>query len=50
MHNQGVSLSMIKVLCSKSSITADTAFRKDLTLQGCAKYHHTLDQPRKARK
>src|SRR3954467_4712834 len=24
-------------LCSKSSITADTAFRKDLTLQGCTK-------------
>src|SRR4051812_40606637 len=24
-------------LCSKSSITADMAFRKDLTLQGCTK-------------
>src|SRR3954467_12638145 len=24
-------------LCSKSSITADTASRKDLTLQGCTK-------------
>src|SRR4051812_40428982 len=28
---------MIKKLCSKSSITADTASRKDLTLQGCNK-------------
>src|SRR3954470_14322922 len=28
---------MIEILCSKSSITADTASRKDLTLQGCTK-------------
>src|SRR3954468_5000099 len=26
-----------QALCSKSSITADTASRKDLTLQGCTK-------------
>jgi hypothetical protein len=31
----GASCSMIEKYSSKSSITADTAFQKDLTLQGC---------------
>src|SRR3954466_8942944 len=37
---------MIKKLCSKSSITADTAFRKFYPA-GVHQYQHTLDQPRK---
>ena len=39
-------LSMIEILCSKSSITADTAFRKFYPA-GVHKQQHTLDQPRK---
>src|SRR3954467_8853599 len=37
---------MIEKLCSKSSITADTAFRKFYPA-GVHKRQHTLDQPRK---
>src|SRR3954466_9484640 len=37
---------MIEKLCSKSSITADTAFRKFYPA-GVHKWQHTLDQPRK---
>src|SRR3954463_5355559 len=37
---------MIEKLCSKSSITADTAFRKFYPA-GVHKKQHTLDQPRK---
>src|SRR3954463_12409015 len=37
---------MIEILCFKSSITADTAFRKFYPA-GVHKWQHTLDQPRK---
>ena len=36
---------MIEKLCSKSSITADTAFRKDLPCRGAPMFPYTLDQP-----
>jgi hypothetical protein len=45
MANIGVSCSMIELNSSKSSITADTAFRKDLPCRDALLYPYTHDQP-----
>jgi hypothetical protein len=48
-HQLGVSCSMIEWNGSKSSITADMAFRKDLPYRGAPIYPYTLDQSNIAR-
>ena len=41
---------MVESYSSKSSITADTAFRKDLTLQGCPNVPTRTINPTEQRK